>query len=313
MIFSPGLDTLHDEHGRGGNSSEALPFDIFPVNCYETTVQLSAPAKTNLSLEVRGKRADGFHEIETLMVPISLADTIIIDRADDEGVIFTCSDPSLTGNDNLVVRAARLFFERTHIPPGVHIHLEKRVPHGAGLGGGSSDAATTLIGLNEMFGTGFKTPVLSMMAAELGSDIPFFVYRSAAICRGRGELVEPVAFPHALPLLLIKPAFGVPTPWAYKQWKVSHELPDVPYAPQIFPWGRMVNDLERPVFEKYIFLAVLKRWLLGQPEVAGAMMSGSGSTTLAVLKDASNAPALQEKIAAEFGDGLWMCACNVAV
>ena len=127
----------------------SLSFDIFHFNCYENSVQLSAPAKTNLSLEVRGKRADGFHEIETLMVPISLADTITLDRADGEGVIFTCSDPSLpTGKDNLVVRAARLFFERTGILPGVHIHLEKRVPHGAGLGGGSSDAATTLIGLN---------------------------------------------------------------------------------------------------------------------------------------------------------------------
>jgi 4-diphosphocytidyl-2-C-methyl-D-erythritol kinase len=291
-----------------------LSFDIFPAYCYETGVQLSAPAKTNLSLEVRGKRADGFHEIETLMVPISLADTVTIDRTDGEGVIFTCSDASLpAGDDNLVVRAAKIFFERAKIPAGARIHLEKRVPHGAGLGGGSSDAATTLIGLNELFSAGFKTPDLSAMAAELGSDIPFFVYRSAAVCRGRGEIVEPVEFDRPLPLLLIKPPFGVPTPWAYKLWRDSKELPDVPYGPQVFPWGRMVNDLERPVFEKYVFLAVLKRWLLAQPEVAGAMMSGSGSTTLAVLKDASMAEALQGKITAEYGDGLWMYACSVVV
>ena len=163
-----------------------------------------------------------------------------------------------------------------------------------------------------MFRTAFDTRALSAMAAELGSDIPFFVYRSAAVCRGRGELVEPVEFDHALPLLLIKPEFGVPTPWAYKQWKESRELPGIPYQPQYFPWGRIVNDLERPVFEKYIFLALLKRWLLAQPEVAGALMSGSGSTTLAILHEASKGTALQSKIAAEFGDGLWICACNIA-
>jgi 4-diphosphocytidyl-2-C-methyl-D-erythritol kinase len=277
-------------------------------------VQFTAPAKINLSLEVRGKRPDGFHEIETLMAPVSLADMLDIERAEDRGVGFTCSDQTLpAGGDNLVVRAANLFFERANIPPGVRIHLEKRVPHGAGLGGGSSDAAATLMALNELFGTGFDTPALSAMAAELGSDIPFFVYRSAAVCRGRGELVEPVAFVERLPLLLIKPPFGVPTPWAYKHWRDSAELPDVPYAAQVFPWGRLVNDLERPVFEKYIFLALMKRWLLAQAEVAGALMSGSGSTMIAVLRDVAKADALQKKIAAEFGDGLWMCACSVVV
>ena len=277
-------------------------------------MQLSAPAKINLSLEVSGKRPDGFHEIETLMAPISLADTLSIDRTDAAGVVFTCSDSTLpAGDDNLVVRAASLFFERAKIAPGVRIHLEKRVPHGAGLGGGSSDAATTLTGLNALFGAGFDTAALSAMAAELGSDIPFFVYRSAAVCRGRGELVEPVEFDHPLPLLLIKPPFGVPTPWAYKHWKDSKELPGIPYRPQYFPWGRIVNDLERPVFEKYIFLALLKRWLLAQPEVAGALMSGSGSTMLALLRNAALAAVLRDKALTAFGDGLWMCACSVVV
>ncbi len=278
-----------------------------------TRVQFTAPAKINLSLAVRGKRPDGFHEIETLMAPISLADTLEIERADC-GIAFTCSDPTLpTGADNLVVRAANLFFERLDARPEVRIHLEKRVPHGAGLGGGSSDAATTLMGLNELFGARFETATLSAMAAELGSDIPFFVYRSAAVCMGRGEIVKPVEFKQALPILLIKPPFGVPTPWAYKNWAGSKELPDVPYAAQVFPWGTLVNDLERPVFEKYLFLAVMKRWLLAQAEVAGALMSGSGSTMIAVLPNESMADALQAKLTAEFGDGLWMCACRVVV
>ena len=277
-------------------------------------MQLLAPAKINLSLKVVAKRPDGFHEIETLMVPISLADTLDIDRTDAPGIAFTCSDASLPVDDNnLVVRAAKLFIERTKISSGIRIHLEKRVPHGAGLGGGSSDAATALIGLNELFDAKLKTPELSAMAAELGSDIPFFVYRSAAMCRGRGELVEPVAFKEKLPLLLIKPGFGVPTPWAYKRWLDSVELPGIPYAAQTFPWGKLVNDLERPVFEKYIFLATLKRWLVAQPEAAGALMSGSGSTTIALLRDETMGAALTEKAHAEFGPDLWICACTTSI
>jgi len=286
---------------------------FFTVIVTNNSVQLSAPAKINLTLEVRGKRPDGFHEIETLMAPVSLADKLTIEPAGAAGVNFTCDDSSLpVGDDNLVVRAAKIFFERTKIDAGVTIHLEKHVPHGAGLGGGSSDAATTLTGLNTLFDAKLETATLSAIAAELGSDIPFFVYRSAAICRGRGEHVEPVELKEKLPLLLIKPAFGVPTPWAYKHWRDSQELPGIPYAPQLFPWGKLVNDLERPVFEKYIFLATLKRWLFAQPEVAGALMSGSGSTTLAVLRDESLGAPLIQRVLAEFGSELWTCACTTA-
>jgi 4-diphosphocytidyl-2-C-methyl-D-erythritol kinase len=274
-------------------------------------MKLTAPAKLNLSLEVRGKRGDGFHEIESLMVPVSLSDSLDIEPG-GEGISFTCSDTSLPVDDtNLVVRAAKLFFERQKIPAAVKIHLEKKIPHGAGLGGGSSDAATTLIALDAVFETKLAAESLSDMAAEIGSDIPFFIYQSAGVCRGRGEIVTPVEFRHRLPLLLLKPSFGVPTPWAYKMWRDSKELPGVSYAGQDFLWGRLVNDLERPVFEKYLFLAVLKRWLLGQPEAAGALMSGSGSTTFAVLRDGADAEALALRARERFGD-LWTCACVTA-
>ncbi len=269
-------------------------------------MKLEAPAKINLSLKVCGKREDGFHEIETLMVSISLRDELTIEPAEVEGVALTCSDASIPSDDtNLVVRAAKLFFARTGLAPRVKINLLKRIPHGAGLGGGSSDAAATLLGLNDLFDTHFKTDALAGMAAELGSDIPFFIHRSAALCRGRGELISPVQFPQRLPLLLLKPPFGVPTPWAYTQWRDSVELPGIPYASQKFSWGELTNDLERPVFQKYIFLAVLKRWLLAQPETVGALMSGSGSTCFAVLRDASDAVSLAGKAAAEFESSLW--------
>lgn len=274
-------------------------------------MEFLAPAKVNLSLRVLRRRDDGFHEIESLMCPVSIFDTLDIALREEGGLEFVCDDPTLpTGDDNLVVRAAKLFCASCGLEPRLRIALTKRIPHGAGLGGGSSDAATTLIGLNRLFDTQLEPAALAAMAAELGSDIPFFIYQSAAVIRGRGEYVEPVDFPHALPLLLIKPPFGVPTPWAYKQWRDSQEIPGVSYAAQSFPWGELVNDLERPVFAKYIFLADLKTWLQQQPEVAGALMSGSGSTVFALLRGKEDVAALGDRIAAEFGTNLWCCACE---
>jgi len=271
-------------------------------------VEFLAPAKVNLSLRVLRRREDGFHDIESLMCPLSLFDTLDISHREQPGLEFVCDDQTLPlGDDNLVVRAAKLFSESCGFEPHLRIHLTKRIPHGAGLGGGSSDAATTLIGLNRLFETDLSLDALSAMAADLGSDIPFFIYQSAAII---GERVAPLAFPHELPLLLIKPPFGVPTPWAYKHWRDSREIPGVRYDAQDFTWGSLVNDLERPVFEKYIFLADLKSWLLDQPEVAGALMSGSGSTVFALLREKSAAESLAPRITAEFGTNLWCCLCE---
>lgn len=269
-------------------------------------MEFLAPAKINLSLIVHGRRDDGFHEIETLMVPISIFDRLDIERRDTGGLDFTCDDPSVPADEtNLVVRAARLFCREAGVEPHLRIALRKTIPHGAGLGGGSSDAATTLLALDGLLGTKLPREKLASLGAELGSDVPFFIFQSAARCRGRGEHVVPEAFPHAIPLLLIKPPFGVPTPWAYQRWRDSLEIPGVLYAAQTFPWGEIRNDLERPVFEKYIFLAALKTWLLAQPEVAGALMSGSGSTVFAVLRETSAGDAVRGRLAAEFGPDLW--------
>ena len=251
-------------------------------------MQLLAPAKINLSFEIKGRRADGFHEIETLMAPISLFDRLTIeeDASNRNGVDFSCDDPSLPmGEDNLVVRAAKLFRATTKVNAGFKIALEKKIPHGAGLGGGSSDAASTLLGLNELFGTGLEEKQLMDLAAQLGSDVPFFIVRSAAICRGRGEIVVPTSLAAKLRLLLLKPDFGVPTPWAYGALKNARELPGVEYGAQEFSGVRLVNDLERPVFEKFVLLGYLKTWLRDQPEVGAALMSGSGSTVFALLRE----------------------------
>jgi len=276
-------------------------------------MQLFAPAKINLSFAIKGRRADGFHEIETLMASISLADRLTLEATGNEsnGIDFSCDDPSLPGGEsNLVVRAAKLFREATKITAGIRIVLEKKIPHGAGLGGGSSDAASTLLGLNELFEAGLEESDLLKLAAQLGSDVPFFIVRSAAVCRGRGELVDPTSLPARFSLLLLKPDFGVPTPWAYGRWKESRELPGVDYASQEFHGVRFVNDLERPVFEKFVLLGHLKAWLRRQPEVVAALMSGSGSTVFAVMRDDASGEELAARARKEVDPTLWTCCCQ---
>ncbi len=274
-------------------------------------MQVLAPAKINLSLKILGRRRDGFHEIDTLMAPISLCDEIRIERSDKEGIEFHCDDASLPqGDDNLIVRATKSFFAVTKLKPAVCVELQKKIPHGAGLGGGSSDAAFTLLALNELFETNLPREALSKMAEMIGSDIPFFIFQSAAVCKGRGELVTPLKLRQSLSLILIKPGFAVSTSWAYHHWQGSREIPRVSYAAQEFGGQTLVNDLERPAFEKFVFLAQLKMWLLKQPEVGVALMSGSGSATFAVLRENAEADHIAERAKAELDPELWTCACE---
>jgi 4-diphosphocytidyl-2-C-methyl-D-erythritol kinase len=160
--------------------------------------------------------------------------------------------------------------------------------------------------LDQFHGTGLPTERLMQMAAELGSDVPVFIPGGAAWCRGRGEVVEPVDFTERLSVLLLKPEFGVPTPWAYKHWKESRRIEGVCYEPQQFHWGQLENDLERPVFEKYLVLGAMKEWLREQPEAAGALMSGSGSTMFAVLREAGLGETLAARAREIFGE-VWAC------
>ena len=270
-------------------------------------MQIEAPAKINLSLRVLGKRGDGFHEIETTIAPLTLADGLTFSES-GQGIEFTCNDLTVpTGTDNLVVLAAMSFFGAARRDAALRIHLEKRIPHGAGLGGGSSDAAATLLALNR--GNALTSDKIYELGAALGSDVPVFLKNSAAICRGRGELVEPTNIPR-LSLLLLKPEFAIPTPWAYARWANSVELREFTYQPQTFLGLTFVNDLEPPVFEKYLFLGQMKMWLLEQAEVAVALMSGSGSTMFAVLHDAKNAETLAQRARAELDPNLWTYPCT---
>jgi 4-diphosphocytidyl-2-C-methyl-D-erythritol kinase len=275
-------------------------------------MRVLAPAKVNLSLRILRRRRDGFHEIETFIVPISLCDEIEIERrSGKQGIKFCCDDPSVPKSDeNLAVRAANVFFKATKIKDGVSLRLKKTIPHGAGLGGGSSDAGSTLLGLDKLFDTKLHREALAKMAETIGSDVPFFIFRSAAICKGRGELINPVKFRKKLSILLLKPGFGVPTEWAYSRWRDSREIPGVSYTAQEFAGKVFLNDLERPVFQKFVFLAQLKMWLLKQPEVGAALMSGSGSTIFAVIREGADRDLLVKRAKVELDPELWTSACE---
>lgn len=266
---------------------------------------ISAPAKINLTLRILGKRADGFHELETLMVAVpDLADTLTFFPA--ENYALTCSDPTVPVDEsNLVTRAVRTFERKTGKACRLQVHLEKRIPHGAGLGGGSSDAASVLLALNHLYDAGLSEDILSEMAAEFGSDTSFFIYQRPCWCRGRGEKVEPVGLDFMSAVALIKPGFSVSTPEVFKAYANARELPDGSCAAQAFSWGELVNDLERPVFQKHLFLAEMKRWMLRQPGVRGAMMSGSGSTMFALVENTSFGAGLLDAARQELDPTLW--------
>ncbi|RYD43407.1 MAG: 4-(cytidine 5'-diphospho)-2-C-methyl-D-erythritol kinase [Verrucomicrobiaceae bacterium] len=233
-----------------------------------------------------------------------LADTLVFQEAEE--FAFTCDKTDVPNDEsNLVVKAVRAYEAATGVECRASIHLKKVVPHGAGLGGGSSDAAATLLGINRLNGFKLKTEQMHEIAASFGSDIPFFLTSGTCRCMGRGEKIEPVPSPSAIPVVLLKPSFSVPTPDAYKRWKQSIEISGVSYSPQVVNNVTFVNDLERPVFEKHRFLAELKEWLLARHETKAALMSGSGSTVFTVVHNLEDAEVLIAAARAELDPGLW--------
>lgn len=266
---------------------------------------LQAPAKLNLSLRVLGKRADGFHEIDTTMVKLpGLSDQL--EFRESSGFSFYCDHPGIPSDEsNLIVKAVRAYESAAGTHCNFSISLQKNIPHGAGLGGGSSDAATTLLALDQLHDAKLGSTRLLEIASSLGSDIPFFLKPGAARCTGRGESIAPIPSPSPLNVLLLKPWFNVPTPDAYGRWSGAQELPCIHYEPQEVDGVSLVNDLERPVFAKHRFLAELKQWLLDRRETTAAQLCGSGSTVFAVLQDSADAEALAKCARHELDPGLW--------
>jgi 4-diphosphocytidyl-2-C-methyl-D-erythritol kinase len=270
-------------------------------------MKILSPAKINLTLEILGKRPDGFHELATWMLPVGLYDSIEIEPAALPS--FQSNVPELDKDpSNLVSRAADLFNRTASIDMAYAIRLEKKIPIGAGLGGGSSNAAATLRLLNELHNTRFRPEELQVLAAKLGSDVAFFIAGRSAWCSGRGERIESRLFPEELWICLFKPGFGISTAGvyrAYAQLKLGRK-----HGKEIeTPWGKLRNDLEQAVLPKYLFLRLVKDWLNQQPESAFALMSGSGSTMFAIVRGQSDGETLQNRFLAEFGEQTWSAVC----
>ena len=290
-----------------------------------TTLEKKSPCKVNLLLNILGKRPDSFHELETVFHPVNLCDTLSLTKA-ASGVQLTCSDPALpVDGSNLVHRAATNFFESAKIASGVRLHLEKRIPMAAGLGGGSGNAATTLLGLNELFGNPLSLAQLHAIAATLGSDVNFFLQTKPALASGRGEKIEPLEEFTAMrgaSFLLIHPGFGISTPWAYRELaRFPSSLNGTPGRAQklvstlqtadLATAGReFYNSLEAPALEKYPVLSLYQEFFRANG-AAATLMSGSGSTTFAIFKDQRSAEAVVEKFKARFGSAGWMAVVPV--
>jgi 4-diphosphocytidyl-2-C-methyl-D-erythritol kinase len=182
----------------------------------QISVRVKAPAKVNLSLEVLGLRPDGYHEIGTVMQAISLFDEMEFASADDGRIVLTSSHPGLPVDErNLVTRAAQLLQRRYDVRQGTAISLLKRIPLGGGLGGGSSDSAIALLALSELWGLDVRMGELAEMAAELGSDLPFFLWGGTALCEGRGERVTAIKCPRTMDYVLVLPSCFVSTAEVY--------------------------------------------------------------------------------------------------
>lgn len=269
-----------------------------------------SPAKINLSLRILGRRPDGFHELETLMAPLDFGDTLEVKIRAQPGVKIHCDEPGIPlGPENLVWKALAAFAEASATPLAYRVRLVKAIPAGAGLGGGSSNAATALLLANQLNGTPLDAAELTQLAGTIGADVAFFCAKSWAFCRGRGEIVEPCPAAGDFQVLLLKPPFPISTPWAYRNWRDSRELKGVSYLPQLLGNLELVNDLERPAFGKYLILAHLKSWLARQESVSAALMSGSGSTMFAIFKSGvehADVVHLEHLALREFGEELWL-------
>jgi 4-diphosphocytidyl-2-C-methyl-D-erythritol kinase len=283
------------------------------------TLETNSPCKVNLLLNILGRRPDGFHELETLFHPVNLCDHLELSRGGHR-VSLKCSDPHLpTDAGNLVHRAAAAFLQAAQITDGVRMYLEKKIPMAAGLGGGSGNAATTLLGLNELFDRPLAPEKLHELAAALGSDVPFFLQTRPALATGRGEHLQPLdPFPalQGAAFLLIHPGFGISTPWAYQNLARfpaalngrsgrAQKLASLLQAGSLRDaMGGFYNSLEAPALDKYPVLALFQEYLRANGATV-ALMSGSGSTTFAIVEKPAAAEALAEAFKAKFGAVNW--------
>jgi len=284
------------------------------------TLTIFCPAKLNLFLAVTGRREDGFHELVSLVTQVSWGDDLEVEITPIDGQrLIECNDPDIpTDSANLVWRAAELFTARTGLRSGFRFRLTKRIPSGAGLGGGSSDAVGALKGMNELSGTPLSHPDLLDLAVELGSDCPLFLYEGPVVIRGRGERIEAVSAEArdaiaALRLALFKPFFGIDTAWAYREMadrapgtylrssEAENRLEQILSFPdRLSEWS--TNSFETVVGRKFPAIPVLLSCLRRDFEGA-SFMSGSGSACALAVRSDSELDRVGKRVHESWGTG----------
>jgi len=254
-----------------------------------SSLVVPAPAKLNLYLCVVGRRADGYHLLETLMVKLDLIDRLTFSRSGRELKLRVAGADLPTDEGNLVFRAAQAFFAAAGFEAEVEIFLEKKIPLAAGLGGGSSDAAAALLGLNEMFDHPLDQQSLAALGLNLGADVPFFLYPGpVAWAQGIGEKIQPGPLLPSVAFLLINPGWPLSTAWVYNNFKLKltnreRDHISLKFNERSFTkWPVLVNDLETVVLPQYPELTLIKERLVSAGAV-GALMSGSGPTVFGVF------------------------------
>jgi 4-diphosphocytidyl-2-C-methyl-D-erythritol kinase len=248
------------------------------------TLVVPAPAKVNLFLHVTGRRDDGYHLLESLFALVDLADTVTLVRRDDRAIVRARVVPGVAEQADLAMRAAVALRDATGTPFGASIAVDKRIPMGGGLGGGSSDAASVLLGLNRLWALGLSRAELAGIGVKLGADVPFFVHGENAIVRGIGEVIAPVSLPRQW-LALALPAVQVPTAKIFAAAELTRSTPSAKM--DVFSVGYGRNDLEPVAADRHPDIAAA---LAALGRVAGnARMSGSGSSVFAACESAGSA------------------------
>jgi 4-diphosphocytidyl-2-C-methyl-D-erythritol kinase len=253
-------------------------------------MRVPAPAKLNLFLHVTGRRTDGYHELESLMVLLEMGDSLLV-RERKDGVLRRCNEVAgVSAGEDLCLRAARVLQSETGCPRGADIVLEKTIPLGSGMGGGSSDAASTLLALNRLWSLDLERDHLIRLAARIGADVPFFVFGESALARGIGERLRAVTLPPA-PVVVIVPPVAVPTAVIFSDHELVRDSPAV--DDEVFPSGFGRNDLQPVACRRYPEVEAARAALaeavsatLTPAAAARARMSGSGAASFALLEGA---------------------------
>lgn len=271
------------------------------------------PAKINLTLDVTGKLENGYHTLSMIMQSIDVCDELSFEKTADETILFSMNKDlpdKIPAEKNLVYKAAKLMKDTFKIDGGFKIHLTKNIPAAAGLAGGSSDCAATLIGINELCGLGLDIEKLCEIGVKLGADVPFCIRKGTMLAEGIGEILTPLAPLTGIPVLLIKPNISISTPYVYKHLKLN-ELDYHPDNKAVISYikdnnikkiaASLSNVLETVTIPENPIIAELKRYLTENGAI-GSLMSGSGPTTFGIFENMETAKKAYEKAKADYPD-----------